>query len=187
MASCSDDHFIKIWYISTGETQRTIPTYNQKFCRSLKLVKNGTILAAGNRDGVTQFVGLVDTSIDFIKILPNCCSSVNGRILDLQLVNEHTLAMSSQENTIVLFDLNTFVFGFILQNHTDDVNGLKMITSEIIASGSDDTTVKLWNTTDGSLIRTLANHTDSIYNGIDLINAHILVYICFFCTHVKHA
>ena len=54
--------------------------------------------------------------------------------------------------------------------------GLKMISSDTLASGSFDRTVKLWNTTSGTLIKTLANHTDIIYYSVDvLISNQILV------------
>ena len=44
-----------------------------------------------------------------------------------------------------------------------------------MASGSYDTTIKLWDITSGKLIRTLTGHTSSILWSIDLLNSQTLV------------
>ncbi len=63
-------------------------------------------------------------------------------------------------------------FKFILEllGHTDRVRGLKQISFDILASGSWDATIKLWNITTGELIRTLTGHTNRIHWSLDLIN-----------------
>ena len=50
------------------------------------------------------------------------------------------------------------------------VFGLKQIASDLLASGSFDSTIKVWNLTTGGLIRTLKGHKSAILNSIDLIN-----------------
>ena len=59
---------------------------------------------------------------------------------------------------------------FILNGHVRDVVGLKLVSCEILASGSYDNTTKLWNITDGSLIRTLTGHTKEIVWSVDMLN-----------------
>jgi WD40 repeat protein len=44
---------------------------------------------------------------------------------------------------------------FNLTGHASPVEGLKQITSSILASGSGDRTIKLWDITSGQLIRNL--------------------------------
>ncbi len=44
-----------------------------------------------------------------------------------------------------------------------------------MASGSYDTTIKLWDMTSGQLIRTLTGHTSAIYRSVDLMNSQTLV------------
>jgi WD40 repeat protein len=44
-----------------------------------------------------------------------------------------------------------------------------------LASGSSDTTIKLWDITSGQLIRTLTGHTDYIQWSVDLLNSQTLV------------
>jgi WD40 repeat protein len=62
-----------------------------------------------------------------------------------------------------------------LTGHEAIVNGLKLITPSILASGSDDTTIKLWDITTGQLIRTLTGHTSWILWSVDLLNSQTLV------------
>ena len=75
------------------------------------------------------------------------------------------------DHTVRIWDLTTNTCKFILTGHTDWVYGLKQITPSILASGSEDTTIKLWDITTGQLIRTLlTGHTNYIYRSIDLMN-----------------
>ena len=46
---------------------------------------------------------------------------------------------------------------------------LKQITPTILASGSLDGTIKLWDTSSGQLIRTLTGHTGYIYYSLDIM------------------
>ena len=58
---------------------------------------------------------------------------------------------------------------FVLSGHTSYVVGLKLVYGDLLASGSYDKTIRLWNVTSGALIQTLANHTDWILWSLDLM------------------
>ncbi len=54
-------------------------------------------------------------------------------------------------------------FKLTLSGHTAPVRALTLsANSQILASGSDDTTIKLWNPTTGALLGTLSGHSDRI-------------------------
>ncbi len=74
-----------------------------------------------------------------------------------------------------VWNLTTNTCKFILTGHTDSVNGLKQITSSILASGSNDRTIKLWDIQTGQLLRTLTGHTSGIWWSLDLLNSQTLV------------
>ncbi len=51
--------------------------------------------------------------------------------------------------------LNTLV-------HTDKVNTLAILNDQTLASGSWDTTITIWNITNGSVVKTLNGHFNSV-------------------------
>ena len=57
-----------------------------------------------------------------------------------------------------------------MKGHTSDVMRLKQVTSNILASGLADTTIKLWDVTNGQLIRNLTGHTGGIEWSLETIN-----------------
>ena len=67
-------------------------------------------------------------------------------------------------------DLTTNKEKFILNGHSNYVFGLKLINANILASGSEDNTIKLWNIQNGSVIRTLKGHNEWVYWSLDLLN-----------------
>lgn len=50
---------------------------------------------------------------------------------------------------------------------------MTLLSNGNLASGSDDKTIKIWNTTDGRLIRTLSNHTNKILSLLVLSNGYL--------------
>ncbi len=76
-----------------------------------------------------------------------------------------TLASSSQDSTIKLWNLNT---GRLLQTlfEDDDLGSTWSVAispdGQTLASGSSDQTIKLWNLQTGELRRTLSGHTDTV-------------------------
>ena len=62
-----------------------------------------------------------------------------------------------------------------LAGHANQVYGLKLVSTEILASGSGDNTVKLWNITNGTLIRTLTGHGGFVEWSVDMWSSQILV------------
>jgi WD40 repeat protein len=72
--------------------------------------------------------------------------------------------------------LTTYKCKYNLTGHTSDVYGLKQITSQIFSSSSGDSTIKLWNKTNGQEVRTLTGHLNYIQSSIDVLdNGQILV------------
>ncbi len=161
-ASSYNSNQIKIWLISTGQTIRTIslPSYYTSIS-SLKMLKNGFHLAVGhsgaiyvyniNTGGLVYTIGQGYSINDIIRINDNLCAG-------------------SEYQKIILWNSATKTVKFNLYGHSSYVHGLKQISSDIIASGSQDSTIKLWNITNGTLIRTLTNHTAAVYQSIDLLN-----------------
>jgi WD40 repeat protein len=153
---------INIWSIGTGETVRTINVVYYSYIYSLKMLDNGIHVAIGQYGGIYVFNintgSLVYTlSMNYIPIY------------DIIRVNKGLYA-STDYLQIHIWSSVTKTIKLSLNGHNNYVYGLKQISSDIIASGSSDTTIKLWNISDGTLIRTLTNHTGSIYYSVELTN-----------------
>jgi WD40 repeat protein len=136
-----------------------------EFVNSIKVLSNGIHLAAG----------LISSNINIYNLnTGGLISTLIGHtnwIEDLILTNTSNMLLSSSDDqTVRIWNLTTNTCKFILTWHTSNVNGLKQITPSLLASGSGDSTIKLWDTTSGQLIRTLSNHTDSIYFALDTLN-----------------
>ncbi len=155
------DQTIKLWYMATGQTKRTIQT-NGQWVFSLTLLNTNIHLAAGLYYGDINIYNINDG---------NLVSSLKGHpcyVKDLVQISVDILASSSLDNTVRIWNITTNTCKFNLTGHTDYVYGLKQITPNILASGSQDRTIKLWDITSGELIRTLWGHTDSIFWSVDL-------------------
>ena len=61
-----------------------------------------------------------------------------------------------------------------LSNDSDDVHSLAILSRDLIASGSKDSSIHIWNITDGSLIKTLNGHTDQISCLVVLENGYLV-------------
>ena len=59
--------------------------------------------------------------------------------------------------------------------HTKLLVTLKQVTTDILASASDEGAIKFWNITNGKLLRNLGGHTKNIEWSLDMLNAQTLV------------
>ncbi len=165
IASSSWDRTIQIWSISSGLKNLTINT--GCYIYTLQLLNDRIYLAAGLSNSRISFYN-INTGVS-IKSL----TGHKGVVLNLLLIASDFLASSGNipDNSTRIWNLTTNETKFIFTGHSHSVLGLKMISSDILASGSLDNTVKLWNLTNGTLIRTLENHTKSIGWSVDMLNS----------------
>ena len=170
LATDSSDLTIQIWSISTGATLKTISVPMD--LRSLLYISNKNYLASGHEHGNINIYDKNNGSL-IVTLFGH-----SEWVYDLVYIrNMDFLASSgfSNDKNIRLWDMATFATKFILEGHENAVIGLKLIENYILASSSEDQTIKLWNINDGTLIRTLSGHTHSILWGIDKYNSQILL------------
>ena len=94
-----------------------------------------------------------------------------GWLNDLVLISSTIMASSggTADGTIRFWDLTTNTTKFVLTGG-GDVAGLKLIYSDVLASGASDNNVRLWNTTSGQPISVLSGHTFYIIFSVDLLS-----------------
>lgn len=158
---------IQFYSLITLSINRTL--YTSNYVYSLLLLSDGLHLAAGMEGGNISIYDLTsNTSVSL--------SGHFGNVQDLVLLGNDLMASSGGwDMTVRVWNLTTYTNKFILNGHLGEVYGLKLVSLNILASSSSDSTVKLWDITNGQLIRTLTGHTNSIYWSVDLFSYQIIV------------
>ena len=170
LASDSSDLTIQIWSISTGVTLKTINVSMDLRC--LGFISSRNHLASGHENGDINIYDIT-TGSSIATLIGH-----TDWVIDLVYISNMDLLASSgfvNDRTIRIWDMTTYATKFILVGHTGAVIGLKLLAYDVLSSGSQDATIKLWNITNGALIRTLSSHTDQILWGIDVDNSQMLL------------
>jgi WD40 repeat protein/DNA-binding Xre family transcriptional regulator len=135
LVSASDNQTtLKLWDIQTGKCLRTLEGYSN-WVLSVALSPNGTMLASSSED---QMVRLWDVQTG------ECLRTLQG----------HTNFVSS----VTFAPQNTDV-AQVGKRVTSYEETQKQQKNQILASGSDDTTVKLWDVSTGECFQTLWGHS----------------------------
>ena len=75
--------------------------------------------------------------------------------------------------TGTIYTLLCLAFIRTLKGHTESVYSVALVNAEVLASGSDDKTIKLWEWATGREIRTLEGHTSYVMS-VALVNEEVL-------------
>ena len=174
IATGGDDRTIKIWSINTGQTIRVINT--KGYARFLLLFPNGFHLAV-NQYFYSNNIDIYDINTGgLIRTIPAQNNEHYPSILKLIGNDLLVIGRFGVRNLLTgyleVFNLTTNTTKFVLQG-----TGLrvKVLTSDLIASGSHDFGVKFWNITSGENIRNITGNTNRYVGHVDLFNSETLV------------
>lgn len=182
LASGSDDTTIRLWDVATGKLL-TVLEGHTNWIWSLAFMPQpnpmGMVLASGSED---QTVRLWDiTTGQTLTTLQGHTSSISSIAFD---ATGQRLATGSYDQTIKLWDIATGQVLRTLQGHTGWVRSIafsppdsdvgtshieKLSPDQILASGSTDETIKLWNVNTGECLKTL--RADRPYEGMNITGA----------------
>jgi WD40 repeat protein len=168
LASASDDKTIKLWEVKTLKEICTF-TGHTHFIKSISFSPDGQILASGSWDKTIK-IWDVNTGAEI--------STLTGHQLKINSIafspQGNILASGSSDRTIRLWQLQNLtnpefknhpcnrLLG-TLSGHTWAVLAVAFSPDgQILASGSDDNTIKLWDVNTGQLISTLVGHSWSV-------------------------
>lgn len=156
----SEDNTIKIWDVETGECLQTLREHQQRVWLVDLHPNNSTLLSISE----DQTIKLWDINSR------RCLKTLKGYsnwILSLAFSPDgQTLASSSQDKKIRLWDMKTGTCTLTLEGHDNLISTIAFAPIQIrdclLASGSDDNTIKLWNH-QGECWRTLRGHSTWVY------------------------
>ncbi|OKH32716.1 hypothetical protein NIES2119_25150 [[Phormidium ambiguum] IAM M-71] len=168
LASASSDRTIKLWDYQTGECLRTY-TGHQGSVYSIAFSPTGDLIVSGSGDRTVKFWDCYND---------NCVKTLYGQTNEVCCVafspDEQTIACVSLDQTVRLWNYQS---GHCLKSWYGNTDWALPVSFspippspltkggavQILASGSNDKTVKLWDWQTGDCIRSLSGHTDFIY------------------------
>ncbi|KAG6820850.1 hypothetical protein H0H93_010677 [Arthromyces matolae] len=160
----SRDRSVREWNLSTGLVERVIGGVHTASVLSL-CVHGGYLASAGsdNRVGVWDL-----EKNKSHKVLNDHTDSVLCVRFD-----DHRLVSCSKDHTVRTYSFPDLAPQFILRAHRAAVNAVS-ISRNLIASGSGDKSIKLWDANTGALLRTFEVHHNRGIASIDFQYPHIL-------------
>ena len=185
VASGSDDKSIEIFHLSSGTLIMTITTPSRVM--SLLSLSSG-YLAAGvggryRNSGLCHILVYDVTAGAVVKRCEGHSCTINS-LLEIGDGSNSRLVSGSGDGTIRIWDMSSLIPAVvagdsrkrkrrhvpdaicisILTGHSDDIKSLALLGEEgdIIVSGSDDKTIKVWSATSGDCLTTLEGHSDSV-------------------------
>jgi WD40 repeat protein len=166
-ATSSSDATVKIWNILSSSNWTLITTYSQHSSGfyALAWLDNDTLASADSNDIKIWSMATGQTK----QTIPT-----NGNVWSLKLLNTNIrLAAGLGNGDINIYIINDGSLVSSLKGHSSDVNDIVQISDELLASSSDDKTVRIWNLTTNTCKFILTGH-EAIVNGLKLITPSIL-------------
>jgi hypothetical protein len=157
LASGSYDHTVKLWDVQTGELKRTLAGHDSTV-GAVAFAPDGQTLVSGGWDDTVRLwdvdSGRLKTTIKTSNSVFAVAVSPDGKLLASGgRSNEHP------ENNLELWEMPTGKPRGLLKGHTNAVFSLAFWANGpvgmVLASGSSDQTVKLWDPQTGTVQRTL--------------------------------
>jgi WD40 repeat protein len=172
LVSGSDDCTIRLWDIMTGECLQILQGHSRAVWDAEFIHDNRQVVSCS--DDYAVRVWDVSTGV-CIKSL-QCPDSSTGSLYALTVTPDHmTLFSGGNRKIICMWDIETGLCRCLpnkkeQSRHRDKIVDVHASPKDrILASGSNDGTIKLWNILSGENIRTL--HPPRPYEGMNIIGA----------------
>ncbi len=156
LASVSSDNSIIIWNTTTGSIHQNL-TGHQDSVYTVTFHPHDPIIASGSFDRSILIWNL--TTGEIMQNLRGHTASIWS--LDFSPDGTY-LASGSGDSTVRIWDYRTSESFFNATGHTEAVRSVHFLPNGLLASGSYDNSILLWNLTGKTLETVLSNNTDNI-------------------------
>ncbi len=175
LISAGRDRQITVWDWTIQQPLRTLSGHTQQI-HAIAFSPDGTLIASGSADKTLKLWTLrgeaVSTflkhrlAVNAVAFHPTPCGSL-AEIAPL-------IASASTDTTVCLWHLDGELVR-TLTGHTQAVRAIAFSpTGQLLASGGEDKTIRLWNVASGQCCRILSGHSWSI-SSLGFVSDHILV------------
>jgi WD40 repeat protein len=169
LASGGKDQTVHLWNVSSGSSLRTLQGYTNQIW-SVAFSPDSQRLASGSDDRTIKL---------WHPETGECLKTLQGHTRQVWVVafspDGKTLASGSDDQTAKLWDANTGQCLKTLQGHTSRVWYVAFSPtplldrggnagSYLLATGSGDQTVKLWDISSGQCLKTLSGHSSRVWS-----------------------
>ncbi len=156
--SASDDKKIMIWDVKTKKSLRTLEGHNNGVW-SIALSQDGRLLASGSHDNTVKLWN-IDNGECLLTLQDH-----RGPVRSVAFSPDNKVLVSGSSSELRLWDTKT---GRLIQNFQGHSGAIKSISygGSLIASGSEDETIKLWNPEIGECLKTMK--PDRPYEGMNI-------------------
>ncbi|MES2205877.1 MAG: pentapeptide repeat-containing protein [Pseudomonadota bacterium] len=149
LASASDDKTLKIWDVNSGECLKTLKGHTD-WVRKCLFTLDGSQLISASADKTLRIWDTV--SGECLQILKGHSSRIRSCALSPDGI---TLASAAYDHTLRIWNLPTGKCLKILTGHASKIRGCDFSKNGLLASASDDLTMKLWDIQAGESIATI--------------------------------
>lgn len=164
IASASDDQTIKLWDSLTGELKQTLKGHTN-IIEALSYSPDGQRIVSGSAD---RTIKLWDSKTGQLK---QTFKQHKNNIRQLKYSKKGQMVMASSRDTTRWWDTEKKPLKQVLKGHQKRVSALSYSpNADVLASVSNDRSIKLWDTKTGELKQTLKRSNDSKW-GIEMIDA----------------
>ncbi|KAF8077667.1 F-box/WD repeat-containing protein 11 [Lyophyllum atratum] len=160
----SRDRTVREWNLTTGLVERVIGGVHSGSVLSICI--HGGYLASAGSDNRVAIWDLEKNKL--FKLISDHSDSVLCVRFD-----DERLVSCSKDHTVRTYSFPDLAPQFVLHAHRAAVNAVS-ISKDLIASGSGDKSIKLWDAKTGKLLRTFDNHHSRGIASIDFCPPHIL-------------
>jgi len=167
VATCSDDSTVKIWNHESNWTLIRTYTKHSDKANTIEWM-NANTLVSGSFDGTVQIWSTKtgETSVT-IDVTVEC-------VISLKLLGDCVhVAVGLSRGNIKIYNLNDGNLVSTLIGHASYVQEMIQISPDLLASSSQDATVRLWNLTTNECKFVLREHVDAVF-GLKLVTSDLL-------------
>ncbi len=167
LISGSEDQTIKLWKLDGKPKLIKTLTGHSDSIRAVTVSFDGKLIASAGYDNTIKIWNNSGKLLHTIDAHNLAITSLQFTLTPYKEVRNYTLASASWDNTVKLWSIKdtgkTSELLHTLTGHQDGVTTISLnYDGTLLATGSGDRTIKLWNTKTGELIKNLRGHSSQI-------------------------